>query len=109
MSIQPVLRDDNGLALPTYGTELITKRYSGVDTGGQVIAFDTDVKNVVVHIEGTAVKARFSGTAQGSQEIVWTSDGQTLPELRVIREAQVPILHVAAQSGTINVSVMGWR
>lgn len=109
MSIQPILRDDNGLALPGFGSELITKRYSGVDTGGQVIAFDTDVKSVVVHIEGTAVKARFSGTASGSEEIVWTSDGQTLPELRVIKEAQIPIIHVAAQSGTINVSVLGWR
>jgi hypothetical protein len=109
MSIRPILRDDNGLALPNYGSELITKRYSGVTTSGRAITFDVDVKNVIVHLEGTTAKARFSGTAAGSEEIVWTSDGLTLPEVRVVKEAQAPIMTVAAHSGTINVSVMAWR
>jgi len=109
MSIQPILRDDNGIALPGYGTELLTKRYSGVDTSGRLIAFGSDVKNVIVHIEGTELIARFSGTASGSEEILWTSDGQTLPDFRLIRQAQDPVIHVAANSGTINVSVLAWR
>jgi hypothetical protein len=109
MTIQPILRDDNGVALPEYGSELLTKRYSGVSTSGMAIAFDRDVKTVIVHLEGTTVAATFSGTASGSDEIVWTSDGQTLPALRVIAGAQAPLLTVAAQSGTINVSVLAWR
>lgn len=109
MAIRPIVRDDNGVALPGYGSELLTRRYSGVTTSGQAIALDADVKAVVVHLEGATVAGTFSGTASGSDEIVWTSDGVTLPELRVIRQPDEPLLTVAAQSGTINVSVLAWR
>jgi hypothetical protein len=109
MTIRPILRDDNGVALPGYGSELLTKRYSGVSTSGRAIAFDLDVKTVIVHLEGSSVAAKLTGNASGSDEIVWTSDGRTLPELRVIGEAQQALITVAAHSGTMNVSVLAWR
>jgi hypothetical protein len=62
-----------------------------------------------VHVEGATPVALFSGTASGSQQVAWTSDGHTLPEVRVVSEAGVPVMNVAAASGTINVSVLAWR
>lgn len=109
MGIRPIVRDDNGLALFDRGSELITKRYSGVDTGGRSISFAVDVKGVIVHIEGSSPKTKLTGTVPSSEEIIWTSDGITLPELRVVKEPNEPIMTLAAQSGTINVSVLGWR
>jgi len=109
MAIHPIIRDDNGFALFDRGSELITKRYSGVDTGGQPISFGVDVKAAIVHIEGTSPQTKLTGTVTGSDEIVWTSDGITLPELRVVKSANEPIVTLAAQSGTINVSVLAWR
>lgn len=109
MGIWPVLRDDNGCALPDYGSELVTRRYSGVGTSGQAISLGVDVKRIIVHIEGAIVQARFQGTVQGSQVVNWTSDGITLPELSLVKEADGTVMTVFAASGTINVSVMAWR
>lgn len=109
MGIRPVLRDDNGCALPTFGSELLTRRYVGVDTQGTDIALGKDVKHVLIHVEGESVVAGFTGTVAGSQEIHWTSDGLTLPELALIKEADSALVRVAAPTGTINVSVLAWR
>ena len=109
MAINPIVRDDNGFALFDRGSEVITKRYSGVDTSGRPLSFEVDVKAVLIHFEGDSPKSRLIGTISRSEEIIWTSDGLTLPELRVVKEANEPILTLAAQSGTINVSVLGWR
>jgi len=107
--IHPIVRDDNGFALFDRGSEVITKRYSGIDTSGQFISFGVDVKGVVLHIEGNTPKTKLTGTITGSEEIVWTSDGVTLPEIRVVKQPNEPIMNLAAQSGTIDVSVLGWR
>jgi len=109
MAIRPILRDDNGFALVDRGSELYTRRYSGIGTSGQVISAAADVKEVILHIEGTTAAARMSGTVQGSEEILLTSDGHTLPPLKTVMEAGQPICTLAAQSGTINVSVLAWR
>jgi hypothetical protein len=109
MGIRPVLRDDNGCALPDYGSELFTRRYSGVGTEGQAISLGVDVKRIIVHIEGATIQARFQGTVLGSQVVNWTLDGLTLPELTLIKEADGTVMTVFAPSGTINVSVMAWR
>lgn len=109
MGIRPVLRDDNGCALPNFGSELLTRRYAGVDTQGTDIALGTDVKHVVVHVEGGSLIAVFTGTVSGSQQVNWTSDGVTLPELALIKEADGSLVRVAAPTGTINVSVLAWR
>ena len=109
MGIWPILREDNGFALPGYGSELVTRRYSGVGIIGQAISLGVDVKRVVVHVEGSTIQAKFNGTVPGSQEINWTSDGTTLPELTLVKEADSTIITVASSSGSINVSVMAWR
>ncbi len=109
MPIYPIQRDDNGNPLTGCGSELVTKRFSGIDTSGQAIALGIDVKGVLVHIEGTVEKARFTGTVSGSEEIRITQDGQTLEEFPIVKEANQEILTVVAPSGTVNVSVIGWR
>lgn len=109
MPIQPIVRDDNGLALPDRGSEIVTRRYAGVGTGGSAVTFDVDVKEVLVHIEGAVVAATFTGTVAGSDPVNWTSDGETLPPLPVVKEAGKPVVTVAAPSGTINISVVAWR
>jgi hypothetical protein len=109
VAINPIVRDDNGFALFDRGSEVITKRYSGVDTSGRSLSFEVDVKAVLIHFEGNSPITKLIGTVSSSEEIVWTSDGITLPELRVVKEANKAILTLAAQSGTINVSVLGWR
>ncbi len=109
MPIKPILRDDNGLPLADKGSEVITKRFTSVATEGQAISLGADVKWVVIHIEGTTVQAKITGTLDGSQEINWTSDGYSLPALEVVKEADDSIITIAAPSGTIDVSVIGWR
>ena len=109
MPIKPILRDDNGLALTDKGSEVVTKRFTGIGTEGQAISLGTDVKCAVIHIEGSTVQAKITGTVDGSQEINWTSDGYSLPALNLVKEADDPIITLAAPSGTIDVSVMGWR
>ena len=109
MSVLPVVRDDNGLALHGLGSEVFTIRYSGVDAGGVDAAIPIDSKCSIIHIEGTGIAAQISGTASGSQEIFWTSDGVTLPPIYAVRDAHSPHLKIAAFSGTINVSIIGWR
>lgn len=109
MAITPILRDDNGFALVGRGSELYTRRYTGIGIGGQVISAAVDVKEVILHIEGETVAVKLSGTVPGSEEILWTSDGRTLPPLKIVREAGQSICTLAAQSGTINVSVIAWR
>lgn len=109
MAILPVLRDDNGCVLPGYGSELFTRRFTGVGTEGQAISLGVDAKRIIVHIEGANIQARLQGTAQGSQVVNWTSDGVTLPELTLVKEADQTIATVFAMLGTINVSVIAWR
>ncbi len=109
MAIHPTIRDDNGIPLTGRGSEVITKRYSGIDSSGQAISLPVDVKEVLIHIEGTTEVARFTGTAGGSQQVRFTSDGMTLNELPLVKEADETIITVAAPSGTFDVSVIGWR
>ncbi|MCA1961486.1 MAG: hypothetical protein LDL33_11900 [Desulfomonile sp.] len=109
MAILPTLRDDNGIPLTGRGTETVTKRFVGVTTTGQVIAMPVDVKEVLIHIEGATEAARFIGTASGSEQVRITSDGLTISELPIVAEADRDIIAVAAASGTVNVSVIGWR
>ena len=109
MPIQPTLRDDNGNPLTGRGSEVVTKRFTGVGAGGQAISLGVDVKDVLVHVEGTAEAVRFTGTVSGSEEVRITKDGLSLEDLSVVKEAGDTIITVAAPSGTINVSVIGWR
>ena len=109
MNIYPIRRDDNGHPLTGHGSEVITKRFTGIGTGGQAISLGIDIKEALVHIEGTIEKARFTGAAEGSEEIVITQDGVTLERLPIVAQADQEIITVAAPTGTVNVSVMGWR
>jgi hypothetical protein len=109
MGIQPTLRDDNGIALTGRGSEIITRRYAGVGTSGQAITLPVDVKEVLVHVEGTSELARVAGTAAGSEQARITSDGKTLGNFPVVKEAGQTVLTVAAPTGTINVSIIAWR
>ena len=109
MPILPIIRDDNGNPLFGRGCEVVTKRYTGVDTSGQPIALGIDVKEVVIHIEGDIEVARFTGTVSGSDQVRITQDGVTLEPLPVIKEAGEPIVTVASPSGSIDLSVIGWR
>jgi hypothetical protein len=109
LNIYPTQRDDNGHALMGHGSEVITKRFTSIGTGGQAISLGIDVKEVLVHIEGSIEKVRFTGTADASEEIIITQDGVTLEHLPIVAPANQEIITVAAPTGMVNVSVMGWR
>ena len=109
MPILPTIRDDNGNPLAGRGSEIVTKRYSGVDTSGQAISLGVDVKEVLIHIEGNTEAARFTGTVSGSDQVRITQDGVTLAPVPVVKEADESIITVAAPSGSVNVSVIAWR
>ena len=109
MAIQPTLRDDNGNPLIGRGSELVTKRVTEVDTTGQSISLGVDVKDILIHIEGSTEMVRLTGTVSGSDQVRITQDGLTIEDLAVVKEAEETIVTVAAPSGTINVSVIGWR
>ncbi len=109
MGIRPTLRDDNGIPLPGRGSQVVTKRFTDVDTAGRAISLPVDVKEVLVHIEGLTEVARFTGTAPGSEQVRLTGDGLSLEDLPLVLEADSTVLTVAAPSGTVHVSVIGWR
>lgn len=109
MSIHPTIRDGNGNPLTDRGTEIITKRFTGVDSAGVNIVLNLDIKEALVHIEGNSAVARFTGAAAGSEQVTITSDGLTLERISVVKEAGESLIHVAAPSGSFNVSVIGWR
>ncbi len=109
MAIQPTLRDDNGNPLTGRGSELVTKRVTGVDTTGQTISLGVDVKDILIHVEGSTELVRLTGTVSGSDQVRITQDGLTIEDLAVVKEADETIVTIAAPSGTINVSVIGWR
>lgn len=109
MAILPTVRDDNGIPLAGRGSEVITKRFAGVTTSGHAVAMPVDVKEVLIHIEGSTEVVRFTGTASGSDQVRITSDGITISELPIVVEAGQSIITVAAPSGTVNVSMIGWR
>jgi hypothetical protein len=109
MAILPTRRDGNGLPLHGRGTELITKRFTGIGTSGVDISLGADVKEALLHVEGATEAVRITGTAAGSEEIRITGDGLTIEDIALVREAGETIARVAAPSGTIDVSVMGWR
>jgi hypothetical protein len=109
MAIQPTLRDDNGNPLTGRGSELVTKRFTGIDTAGRNISLGTDVKDVLIHIEGSTEAVRLTGTVAGSDQIRITRDGLTIEDMAVVKQANDTIVVIAAPSGTIDVSVIGWR
>ena len=108
MALTPLPRDAYGKPLSA-GTETVTRRITGIDTGGSDITLPVDIKHVLVHIEGGTEVVRFTGTAAGSTQVRITSDGLTLEDVPIALEPDTTIITVAAPTGTINVSVVGWR
>jgi len=109
MGITPIVRDDNGIPLPGRGSETVTRRYTNVDQTPLEVSFWVDVKEVVIHIEGGTEIASITGTVAGSEPVRWTSDGATLPPIRVAQPPQKTIVLIAAPYGSKNVSVLAWR
>lgn len=109
MAVTKLQRDVNGALLVGHGSGTVTKRYTSVGTGGQAISLPADCKSVLIHIEGSTVVYKLTGTVSGSAQINITSDGYTLEDVPIIAEADATIVTVASSSGTINVSVIGWR
>lgn len=108
MALTPLPRDANGKPLSA-GIETVTKRIIDVSTDGSDITLPVDVKHVLIHVEGSTEIVRFTGTAPGSSQVRITSDGLTLEDVPIALEADTEIITVAAPTGTISVSVIGWR
>ncbi len=109
MGITPIIRDDNGVPLPGRGSEIVTRRYANVGQTPIEASFWVDVKEVIIHIEGSNVLATIVGAVPDSEVVYWTSDGATLPPLRVAQPAHKTIVSLAVPSGTKSVSLLAWR
>lgn len=109
MGITPIIRDDNGIPLTGRGSEIVTRRYTDVGQTPIDASFWVDVKEVVIHIEGSNVVATIIGTVAGSEAVHWTSDGVTLPPIQVARPPQKTIISIAVPAGSKNVSLVAWR
>jgi len=103
------VRDANGNPLTDRGSEVITKRYTGIDTNGQTLSLGVDVKEILIHVEGSTEVVRLTGTVSGSDQVRITSDGLTFEAFPVVKEAGESIITMAAPSGTIDVAEIGWR
>jgi len=90
----------------------VTKRHTSVDssTGVAIKCAEWALKGVVIHIEGSTPVATMTGTlaCTGSAAAVITSDGTTIT-LDGKWPANTTITTIKAPSGTINVSIVGWR
>jgi hypothetical protein len=108
MAVLAQPRDDNGSLIHGCGTQVVTKRFTGVTTG-TALSLPLDCKEFLVHVEGSTVVFKLTGTGAGSAQIYITSDGYSLEEVPVVTSADATLLTIAAGSGTVNVSVIGWR
>jgi hypothetical protein len=106
--MKPVPRDDNGHPLVDRGTELFTYRITGQDTTMTDVTLPTDFKEVMFHIEMGDEVLHVSGTVPGSTVARLTNSGYswTVP---VTGKAGSILAHIAAPSGTVNVSLFAWR
>jgi hypothetical protein len=107
--ITPTVRDANGAQLIGHGTELFTKRITGIDTDGVDIELGVDFKSMTIHVEGSTDVMYMTGTVTGSDEIHLTSDGYTLSDVPMVVDEDGTPFNIAAPSGTIDVSIMAWR
>ncbi|MBI5248433.1 MAG: hypothetical protein HY912_02965 [Desulfomonile tiedjei] len=106
--MKPVPRDDNGHPLVDRGTELFTQRIASLGTDMSGLALPIDFKEVMFHVESGPEVLHLSGTVEGSSTARLTVSGfsWTVP---VIAASGHTIVHVAAPSGTCNVSIFAWR
>ncbi|MGO9567274.1 MAG: hypothetical protein ACLP5H_07025 [Desulfomonilaceae bacterium] len=106
--MKPVPRDDNGHPLLDRGTELFTHRIVGQDTTMSALSLPTDFKELLLHVESGIEILHVCGTVDGSTEARLTDSGisWTLP---VSAAGGNTIAHLAAASGTCNISVFAWR
>jgi len=109
MNIKPPPIDDNHTKLVDYGSEIVTKRVTGITTGGTALTLPCDCKRVLIHMEGATEIFRVTGTVTGSTEIRFTSDGADLGDLPIAIPAETTIVTMKAPTGTINVSMLGVR
>jgi hypothetical protein len=106
--MKPVPRDDNGHALVDRGTELFTKRISDLGTTMSGIALPTDFKEVMFHVEAGDEALHVSGTVPGSSTARLTAAGYSWTVPVIAASGQI-VVHVAAPSGTCNLSIFAWR
>lgn len=106
--MKPVPRDDNGHALADRGTELFTDRIANLSTGMSGTALPIDFKEIMLHVESGTEVLYVSGTVAGSSTARLTASGfsWTIP---VIAASGQSMIHIAAPSGTCNVSLFAWR
>lgn len=95
------------------GTKTVTYRFTSVDTTtGDNIYLPDNFKAVAIHVEGSNVVAKFTGTSANSIEAYITSDGYWLPVFDIARPGgdTAATGHAGLLKGgtaTVNVSVFG--
>jgi hypothetical protein len=106
--MKPIPRDDNGHPMLNRGTELFTSRLVDVDTAMLDLTLPTDFKEVILHVESGTEVLHVNGTVPGSATARITTSGVnwTIP---VCASAGGTVAHIAAPSGTCNVSIFAWR
>ncbi len=103
MGIYPVLRDDNGQALSDRGSELGTKRYTGIGTGGTAIELPCDCKEVLVVCDQGGSAWKITGTITGAAEACTIpSESMLIP---VCAESGDEPFTISAVTGTVDVSL----
>ncbi len=72
---RPVPVDANGKTLFDRGTQWFTRRYAGIDTTGfDGISFPYDVKEFLIHIEGSSAVGIIRGTLPGGKSFLDHAD-----------------------------------
>ncbi len=90
------------------GTELFTTRLVDVNTSMLDVALPTDFKEVILHVEAGAEVLLVNGTVPGSTSARITATGVNLI-IPICASADSIVAHIAAPSGTCNISVFAWR
>lgn len=108
MTLLGVPIDGRGYALADRGTELYTTRVEDIPTTGTAISLPVDVKEILIHIEGSTTYGTMLGTAPGSVAAKLT-DGHWFPTVPICKNAEETIVTLASDSATIKVSIWAWR
>jgi len=91
MNFLPVARDDNGIPLSDHGTESVTNRFAAIGTSYQELFFEDDVKEYLIHQEGTTDAVVILGTSPNSSAATITSNGVTVSNVKQVRAGSVPM------------------
>jgi hypothetical protein len=107
MELVSIPRDGGGHPLLDRGTELGTKRYTGITTGGLLITLACDCKEVLIICDQGANEWSIAGTVDGATDACTIPDNSLV--LPIVADTDIKPFTIAGVNGNIDISILHLR